>query len=78
MTHALGWCCIPLIAESYDAWGKEAMDSFKILATRLAIISGGGGGGEETVVLSELYGRLNLNLVRAGGTLLKVYQACIQ
>ena len=23
--NALGWCCIPLVAESYGAWGKEAI-----------------------------------------------------
>ena len=33
--NALGWCCIPLVAESYGAWGKEAIDSFKMLASRL-------------------------------------------
>eukprot|EP00731_Ephydatia_muelleri_P011645 Em0006g539a len=21
--NALGWCCVPLVTESYDAWGKE-------------------------------------------------------
>ncbi|KAL5517914.1 hypothetical protein EMCRGX_G003557 [Ephydatia muelleri] len=26
--NALGWCCVPLVTESYGAWGKEAMDSF--------------------------------------------------
>ena len=25
---ALGSCCIPLIIESYGAWGKEAIDTF--------------------------------------------------
>ena len=29
--NALGWCCVPLVTESYGAWGKEAMDSFKML-----------------------------------------------
>ena len=24
--NALGWCCIPLVAESYGAWGKEAIN----------------------------------------------------
>ena len=31
--NALGWCCVPLVTESYGAWGKEAMDSFKMLAS---------------------------------------------
>ncbi|KAL5487053.1 hypothetical protein EMCRGX_G019610 [Ephydatia muelleri] len=56
--NALGWCCVPLVTESYGAWGKEAMDSFKMLASRLAIISGK----PKSVVLSELYSRLNLHL----------------
>ena len=38
--NALGWYCVPLVTESYGAWGKEAMDSFKMLASRLAIIIG--------------------------------------
>ena len=73
--NALGWC-VPLVTESYGAWGKEAMDSFKMLASRLAIISGK----PKSVVLSDLYSRLNLYLVRQmrhqsfpGGSHLKVY-----
>eukprot|EP00731_Ephydatia_muelleri_P032309 Em0023g816a len=57
----LGWLCIPLVVESYGAWGKEAMESFSSLASRLAITSTR----PKSAVLSELYGRLNLNLVRA-------------
>ena len=56
----LGWLCIPLVVESYGAWGKEAMESFSSLASRLAITSSR----PKSAVLSELYGRLNLNLVR--------------
>eukprot|EP00731_Ephydatia_muelleri_P000102 Em0001g102a len=41
--------------------GKEAMESFSSLASRLAITSSR----PKSAVLSELYGRLNLNLVRA-------------
>eukprot|EP00731_Ephydatia_muelleri_P009826 Em0005g412a len=62
--NAFGWCCVPLVTESYGAWGKEAMDSFKMLASRLAIISGK----PKSVVLSELKSRLNLHLVRANAT----------
>ena len=58
--NALGWYCVPLVTESYGAWGKEAMDSFKMLA----IISGK----PKSVVLSDLYSRLNLHLVRANAT----------
>ena len=62
--NALGWCCVPLVTESYGAWGKEATGSFKMLASRLAIISGK----PKSVELSELYSRLNLHLVRANAT----------
>ena len=55
--NALGWCCIPLVAESYGAWEKEAINSFKMLASHLAITSGK----TKSAVLSELYSRLNLN-----------------
>ncbi|KAL5506584.1 hypothetical protein EMCRGX_G008263 [Ephydatia muelleri] len=61
----LGWLCIPLVVESYGAWGKEAMESFSSLASRLAITSSR----PKSAVLSELYGRLNLNLVRANSLL---------
>eukprot|EP00731_Ephydatia_muelleri_P018275 Em0011g315a len=44
--------------ESYGAWGKEAMESFSSLASRLAITSSR----PKSAVLSELYGQLNLNL----------------
>eukprot|EP00731_Ephydatia_muelleri_P023174 Em0015g757a len=60
----LGWLCIPLVVESYGAWGKEAMESFSSLASRLAITSSR----PKSAVLSELYGWLNLNLVRANST----------
>ena len=43
--NALGWCSVPLVTESYAAWGKEAMDSFKMLASPVAAEGGGGGGG---------------------------------
>ena len=54
--NALWWCCIPLVAESYGAWEKEAINSFKMLASHLAITSGK----TKSAVLSELYSRLNL------------------
>ena len=56
-----GWICVPLVVESYGAWEKEAMNSFSRLASRLATSSSR----SKSVVLSELYGRVNLHLVRA-------------
>ena len=57
----LGWICIPLVLESYGAWGKEALETFSMLASRLATSSSR----LKSRVLSEQYGRLNLHLVRA-------------
>ena len=54
----LDWVCVPLVVESYGAWGKEALESISQLASRLAIKA-------KSVVLTELYGRLNLHRVRA-------------
>ena len=50
-----------IIVESYGAWGKEALEAFSMLASRLATSSSR----PKSMVLSELYGRLNLHLVRA-------------
>ena len=57
----LYWVCVPLVVESYGAWGKEALESISQLASRLATCS------SKTVSGSyrTLYGRLNLHLVRA-------------
>ena len=58
----LGWvCCVPMVVEAYGAWGTEAMESLALLASRLAISCNRA----KAVVLAELYGRLNLCLVRA-------------
>ena len=57
----LYWVCVPLVVESYGAWGKEALESISQLASRLATCSSK----TKSVVLTELYGRLNLHLVRA-------------
>ncbi|KAL5476267.1 hypothetical protein EMCRGX_G026190 [Ephydatia muelleri] len=57
----LDWVCVPLVVESYGAWGKEALESISQLASRLATCSSKA----KSVVLTELYGRLNLHLVRA-------------
>eukprot|EP00731_Ephydatia_muelleri_P003056 Em0001g3056a len=57
----LGWICVPMVVEAYGAWGTEAMESFSLLASRLATSSNRA----KAMVLAALYGRLNLNLVRA-------------
>ena len=58
----LDWVCVPLVVESYGAWGKEALESISQLASQLATCSSKA---KSSVVLTEFYGRLNLHLVRA-------------
>ena len=60
----LGWVCVPVVAESYRAWGLEAMDFFSKLASRMATSVGK----SKSVVLHEIYGRLNMHIVRANST----------
>ena len=57
----LGWVCIPVVAESYGAWGLEAMDFFSKLASRMATSVGK----SKSVVLHKIYGRLSMHIVRA-------------
>eukprot|EP00731_Ephydatia_muelleri_P004824 Em0002g1000a len=57
----LGWVFIPVVVESYGAWGREATLLFSAIASRIAILS-------KSVTLSDIYGRLNLQLVRANAT----------
>ena len=57
----LDWVCVPFVVESYGAWEKEALESISQLASRLATCSSKA----KSVVLTKLYGRLNLHLVRA-------------
>ncbi|KAL5473551.1 hypothetical protein EMCRGX_G028044 [Ephydatia muelleri] len=49
----LGWFCVPLVTETYGAWGPEAMACFSQLASRLSIRLQK----PKSVIL--LYGRLN-------------------
>ena len=55
----LAWVCVPLVVESYGAWGKEAVESISQQVSHLATCSSKA----KSVVLTELYGRLNLHLV---------------
>ena len=57
----LGWVSIPLVVESYGAWGKEAQQSFSKLASRLAVH----GCVPKSMATLELYARLNISLIRA-------------
>ena len=60
----LGWLCVPLVAETYGAWGNEAVEAFLQLASRLATLTCR----PKSAVLRDVYGRLNLHLVRANAT----------
>eukprot|EP00731_Ephydatia_muelleri_P019426 Em0012g251a len=56
----LGWSCIPFAVETYGNWGKEAHDTFSILASYLAIHQSS----PKSAVVAEIYGQLNIALVR--------------
>ena len=60
----LRWVCVPMVVEAYGAWGTETMESFSLLASCLATSSNRA----KAEVLAALYGRLNLNIVRANAT----------
>ena len=58
----LGWRCVPLAVETYCNWGEEARRTFTLLATRLAF---GSSSFLKARVISDMFGRLNITLVRA-------------
>ena len=60
----LGWVCVPTVVETYGAWGKEATAIISSVASRLATSMCR----PKSIVLNEIYGRLNLHLVRANAT----------
>eukprot|EP00731_Ephydatia_muelleri_P028751 Em0020g395a len=62
----LGWVCVPVVAESYGAWGLTARYFFSKLGSRLATSLGK----SKSVVTHELYGRMSMNLVRANATVI--------
>eukprot|EP00731_Ephydatia_muelleri_P003301 Em0001g3301a len=55
----LGWRCVPLAVKAYCNWGEEAR---RTLATRLAF---GSSSFRKAKVISDMFGRLNITLVRA-------------
>eukprot|EP00731_Ephydatia_muelleri_P017238 Em0010g336a len=60
----LGWVCVPMVVETYGAWGKEATAIISSVASRLATSTCR----PKSTILHEIYGRLNLNLVCANAT----------
>ena len=63
----LGWKCIPLAVESYGNWGFEA----RKVASRLSF----GIGHQKSKLLLDIYGRLNVTLVRCNARAL-LSRAC--
>ena len=57
----LGWKCVPLVVETFGAWGRTTGQFFGELASRLAAHSRS----SKTIMLNNIYGRLSLTLVRA-------------
>ena len=55
----LGWKCVPLVVETFGAWGRTAGQFFGELASRLAAQSHS----SKTIMLNNIYGRLSLTLV---------------
>ena len=51
----LGWVCVPMVAESYGAWGDEASSIISSIASRLATSTCK----SKSVVLNDIYGWLN-------------------
>ena len=57
----LGWKCVPLVVETFGAWGRTAGHFFAQLAVRLAAQ----GNSTKATMLNSIYGRLSLLLIRA-------------
>eukprot|EP00731_Ephydatia_muelleri_P004794 Em0002g970a len=54
----LGWVCVPMVVETYGAWGKEATAIISSVASRLATSMCR----PKSILLNEIYGRLNVHL----------------
>ena len=57
----LGWSCVPIAVETYGNWSQEAKRTFSRLASHLATDSSQ----PKSKVIADLYGHLNLTLMRA-------------
>ena len=63
----LGWKCIPLAVESYGNWGFEDRQAFSRLSFGI--------GHQKSKLLLDIYGRLNVTLVRCNARAL-LSRAC--
>ena len=57
----LGWSCVPLAVETYGSWGKEAIDTFALLASCTAVTSSYA----RSKVTHNLYSKLNFTLFKS-------------
>ena len=57
----LGWRCIPLVVETYGAWGSETIEVFSTVATRLAVRINS----TKSRALTTVCGHISIILVRA-------------
>ena len=57
----LGWACTPLAVETYGNWGEVAQGTFSRLASHLVISQSW----PKALVVADMYGRLNLHLVKS-------------
>ena len=57
----LGWSCIPLVVESFGAWGQLASNTFSKLASCLSVQANS----TISTTLDSIYSRLNLSLVHS-------------
>ena len=69
--NTLGWKCIPLAVESYGNWGLEARQAYSHLVSRLSFRIGH----QKLKLLVDIYGRLNVTIVRCNARAL-LSRAC--
>ena len=69
--HMLGWKCTPLVVESYGSWGSEARQICSHLASCLSFSLGI----QKPKILVQMYGKLNIALVRCNARAL-LSRAC--
>ena len=62
-----------VVAETYGAWGDEAVEAFSQLASQLATVTCR----PKLAVLRDIYGRLNLHLVNINYRLCLILYPCM-
>ena len=67
----LGWPCIPLVVETYGAWGAGAIEVFSTVASHLAVRTNS----TKPRALATLYDRISMIMVwaNAGAIVMRSY-----